>query len=123
MKLSRLEAGDFDRIVAGLKRMGDDARQMARAVLVNQRPLPEVALEHSVTKQRVHLAVETVRKRYAQTNEECGFMNMEIELPHLLAQSLDQFAKALESQTDPAARHAAIVKLSRALSSAEHALE
>lgn len=103
--------------------MGDDARRMASAVLVDQRPLLMVAEEHGVTKQRVHLAVENIRKEYARTGENCGWMNCEMELPHLLAHGLSQFAVALHSQTDPAARHAAIVKLTRALNSAEHTLD
>lgn len=122
MKLSRLSADDFSSI-AGRTELWADAQNMARAVLVDQRTLSEVAEEHAVTKQRVHLAVESVRKEYARKNEDCGWMNIEVQLPHVLAEGLVQFAAALQSQADPAARHAAIVKLNRALSSAEHALD
>lgn len=122
MKLSRLTAEDFVRIAAKTK-MGADAQLMAKRVLVDQRALPEVASEHAVTKQRVHLAVEAIRKEYAKKHEQCGWIMAELELPHTLALELERFAVALAVQRDAGARQAAMVKFARALASAQHALE
>lgn len=122
MKLSRLATDDFARIATRTKKMGVDALSMASGVLVNQRSLPELAKEYDVSKQRVHLAVETIRKEYAAGKEECGWMNVELELPHALAHVLAQFTVALHDQPDESARQAAIVKVCRALTSAEKLL-
>lgn len=123
MKLSRLAADDFARIAGRTKKMGIDALNMASGVLVDQRSLPELAKDHAVSKQRVHLAVEAIRKEYAAGNEDCGWMSVELELPHVLAHALAHFTDALQEQPDEAARRAAIVKVCRALTSAENTLD
>lgn len=122
MKLSRLAADDFTRVASRTKKMGEEAVNMARGVLVEQRSLPEMANEYGVTKQRVHLAVETIRKEYSRGNDDCGWMHVELELPHELAHTLAEFTEALQAQTDVATRRAAIVKVSRALTSAARSL-
>jgi len=122
MKLSRLSAEDFVRIAAKTK-MGVDAQLMAKRVLVDQRALAEVASEHAVTKQRVHLAVETIREKYAIMREHCGWINAELEMPHTLALELERFAAALGTQLEPGARQVAVGKVAKALASAQHALK
>jgi hypothetical protein len=55
MRLKRLTPQAFDRAAADT-RMGDQAREMARAVLVDGRAQVDVATEHGMSKQRVSLS-------------------------------------------------------------------
>lgn len=122
MKLIRLAGDDFD-LLAAETEMGPDARMMAKGVLVDRRTLTEMAAEYDVSKQRVHLAVETIRKEYAKSKQHNGWLGLELELPHELATNLERFAAALTSQSDAALREGALVKLARAIASAEHTLQ
>lgn len=122
MKLTRLAANDFE-LLADRTEMGTDARMMAKGFLVERRTLPELAAEHNVSKQRVHLAVETIRKEYARVKMVTGWLELELELPHALAVDIERLAVALSSQSDAGLRQAALVKISRAIASAEHALQ
>ena len=60
MRLKRLTPQAFDRTAADT-RLGEQAREMARAVLVDGRAQVDVATEHGMTKQRVSLAVAAKR--------------------------------------------------------------
>lgn len=122
MKLTRLAADDYDWLAARTE-MGTDARMMAKGVLVDRRTLVEVAAEYDVSKQRVHLAVETIRKEYIRSKRQNGWLGVELELPHQLATDLERFAAALTEQHDAELRQAALVKLARAITSAEHMLQ
>ncbi|KQQ44666.1 hypothetical protein ASF61_21290 [Duganella sp. Leaf126] len=97
MKLVRLSASDFARI-ASRTRLGPAATAMASGILVERRGLAEVAVEHGVTRQRVFLAVESVRKEYSNSLEQCGNLAVELELPHTLAVPLEQFVLTLHAQ-------------------------
>ncbi len=66
MRLKRLTPQAFDRVAADT-RMGEQAREMARAVLVNGRAQVDVATEHGMTKQRVSGAVATIERAYKKT--------------------------------------------------------
>lgn len=123
MKLTRLEPDDFELLASRKTEMGDDAKLMARGFLVEGRKLAEVAAEHDVSKQRVHLAVETIRKEYAKSKLTTGLFELELELPHSLAVDIERFAAALSLQSDSGLRQAALVKIARAIASAEHALQ
>lgn len=114
MKLVRLSAKDFARIAAGT-RLGPAATNMASSVLVERKGLPEVAAEHGVTKQRVFLAVEAVRKEYLKSGEQCGDFAVEIELPHRLAVPLEQFLLALNAQGSIEIKRTMVSKLATAL--------
>jgi len=96
---------------------------MAKGFLVERRTLPEVAAQHNVSKQRVHLTVETIRKEYTKSRLTTGWFELELELPHLLALDIERFAAALSLQADAGLRQAALVKIARAIASAEHALQ
>ena len=122
MKLTRLAPEDFDQL-ANKTEMGADARMMAKGFLVERRTLTEVAAEHNVSKQRVHLAVETIRKEYVKSKLATGWLELELELPHPLAVDIERFAAALSLQADTGLRQAALVKIARAIASAEHALQ
>ncbi|NHZ99076.1 TrfB-related DNA-binding protein [Massilia sp. CCM 8734] len=122
MKLTRLTPDDFDQL-ANKTEMGPDARMMAKGFLVERRTLTEVASQYNVSKQRVHLAVETIRKEYARSKLNTGLLELELELPHTLAVDIERFAKAFSLQADTGLRQAALVKIARAIASAEHSLE
>lgn len=121
MKLTRLAPDDFEQL-AKKTEMGMDARMMARGFLVERRTLTQLAARHNVSKQRVHLAVETIRKEYARSTLHTGWLELELELPHALAVDIERFAAALSLQADTGLRQAALVKIARAIASAEHAL-
>lgn len=122
MKLTRLAPDDFDQL-AKKTEMGTDAQMMAKGFLVDRRTLTEVAAQHNVSKQRVHLAVETIRKEYARSKLATGWLELELELPHPLAVDIERLATALSTQADAGVRQAALVKIARAIASAEHALQ
>jgi len=122
MKLIRLAADDFEQLAAKTE-MGLDAQSMAKGVLVDHRVLADVAAEHGVSRQRVHTAVESIRKEYARSGQTNGWFGVEAELPHQLAVDLERFAATLASQGDAGLRHGAMVKLARAIASAHHMLQ
>ena len=122
MKLTRLATDDFEQL-ANKTGMGTEARLMAKGFLVDRRTLPEVAAQHNVSKQRVHLTVETIRREYTKSKLTTGWFELELELPHLLAVDIERFAAALLLQADSGLRQAALVKIARAIASAEHALQ
>ena len=121
MKLTRLAVDDFQ-VLADKTKMGTDARMMAKGFLVERRSLNEVAALFNVSKQRVHLAVETIRKEYTKSNGTSGWLGLELELPHALAVDIERLAVALNSQTDTELRRASLVKVTRAIAIAERAL-
>lgn len=114
MKLVRLSASDFARI-ASRTRLGPAATAMASGILVERRGLAEVAAEHGVTRQRVFLAVESVRKEYSNSLEQCGSFTVELELPHTLAVPLEQFVLALDAQVSGELKLAMFRRLTLAL--------
>ncbi len=122
MKLTQLSLDDFERL-AGKTEMETDARTMAKGVLVYRRSLLEMAAQFGVSKQRVHQAVELIRKVYAKSKEHDGLFSVELELPHVLAVRLEQLAAAISEQNDSSVREAALAKLGRAFTSAEHLLQ
>jgi hypothetical protein len=121
MKLVQLSARDFD-LLADKTEMGADARHMARGVLVERQSMPAMAAHYSVTRQRVYLAVETIRREYTRSKQRGGWIGVELELPHCLAADLERFAAILRAQPDEAVRQGALVKLSRAFASVEKTL-
>lgn len=114
MKLVRLSANDFARI-ASRTRLGPAASNMASLILVERKGLAEVADEYGVTRQRVFLAVEAVRKEYAKSLEQCGDLALELELPHTLATPLERFILGFNAQKSNAVKLAMIRKLTLAL--------
>jgi hypothetical protein len=121
MKLIRLTEDDFNHL-AEKTDLGPDAREMARGFLVGRRSLLSIADEHGFSKQRVHLAVETIRKRYAKEKLTTGWMEVDVELPHQLALDIERLVAALTQQTDSKLSQAILDKVSRAIIAAEKTL-
>lgn len=96
MKLKHLAPEDFDRL-AKSTRLGERAREMARAVLVDGRTLPDVGVEYGMSKQRVHLAVGTIKRAYNDaTTPSSGLVSVMLELPKSVALELSMLADALK---------------------------
>lgn len=98
MRLKRLSTEAFDNAAANT-RMGGQAIQMARAVLVDGCTQVEVAAKFGLTKQRVSLAVATIERAYSKfaVSPGEGSIRAEFELPEALAFELDAFIAAMGS--------------------------
>lgn len=122
MRITRLSDKTFEQVIASVRsrrRLGEDARKMAYAVLVEGRKALDVAAEYGVTRQRVSLAVSSVRRAYAKslTLEE-SVVSIELELPIALARELAELAAVLAKPLDAEKRDAAIEKVRIAIHSA-----
>lgn len=117
MRLKRLAPDAFDRVAADT-RLGDQAREMARAVLVDGRAQVDVATEYGMTKQRVSLAVATIERAYKKfTTPGVSAIRVELDLPESLALELGALAEALEQCDDTELKQAVIEKVMSAAKS------
>lgn len=115
MRLKRLAPDVFDRVAAGT-RLGVQARDMARAVLVDGRAQVDVATEHGMTKQRVSLAVGTVERAYKKfSSPGVSAIRVELDLPESLALELSGLLEALTGCTDEARKAEALEKATKAI--------
>jgi hypothetical protein len=122
MKLKRLTPEDFAR-VASRTRLGERARDMARAVLVDGRAQADVATEYGMTKQRVNAAVGAIERAYIQTAAPgTGWVSVALDLPEALALELASLVDALRGARDEAARTKALAQVTRAIRAAKNAL-
>lgn len=115
MRLKRLASDVFDRVAADT-RLGDQAREMARAVLVDGRAQVDVATEHGMTKQRVSLAVAAIERAYKKfSTPGVSAIRVELDLPESLALELSGFLDALKGCTDEDKRAEALEKAKNAI--------
>lgn len=111
MRLTRLAPHIFDQVAADT-RLGDQARGMARAVLVDGRAQADVATEYGMTKQRIGLAVTAIRRTYAKSSVPgWGSMRVELDLSESLALELGALAEALVQSDDASLKQAVIEKV------------
>lgn len=111
MRLKRLTQQAFDRAAADT-RMGDQAREMARAVLVDGRAQVDVATEHGMSKQRVNGAVATIERAYKKTTTPgVSAIRVELDLPEALALELGALVEALGQCGDPELKQSVIEKV------------
>ncbi|MCW5323643.1 hypothetical protein D5039_21590 [Verminephrobacter aporrectodeae subsp. tuberculatae] len=123
MRLKRLSQQIFDRTAADT-RLGDQARKMARAVLVDGRAQVDVATEHGMTKQRVSLAVATIERAYKKTTTPgLGSIRVELDLPETLALELGGVAEAMKACSDVAKVADALKKATNAVRKATKSLK
>lgn len=99
MKLSRLDVRTFE-FIASRTRMGPKAKAMAAAVLVEQQSLTASARRFNVSKQRVEVAVNTVRKAHHAVAPEMGWGRVSFEIPLVLAAALAGFVEVLDATAD-----------------------
>ncbi len=110
MRLKRLTPQAFDRAAADT-RMGDQAREMARAVLVDGRAQVDVATEYGMSKQRVSGAVATIERAYKKTTTPgVSSIRVELDLPETLA-----LAEAMKGCDDAARCAEALDKATNAV--------
>lgn len=123
MKLKRLSADDFDRLAAST-RLGDRARDMARAVLVDGRSQVDVAAEFGMTKQRVHLAIATMERAYSQTSTPGrGWIGVDLNLPEPLALELTGLIDCLQKCENDALRDKALARAVRGIAEARQSID
>lgn len=115
MRLKRLTPQAFDRTAADT-RLGEQAREMARAVLVDGRAQVDVATEHGMTKQRVSLAVAAIERAYKKaTTPGVSSIRVELDLPEALALELAALAEAMKGCEDVAKSAEALEKATTAV--------
>ena len=115
MRLKRLTPQAFDRTAADT-RLGDQAREMARAVLVDGRAQVDVATEHGMTKQRVSLAVAAIERAYKKaTTPGVSSIRVELDLPEALALELAALVEAMKGCDDAAKTAEALEKTTSAV--------
>ena len=115
MRLKRLTPQAFDRVAADT-RMGDQAREMARAVLVDGRAQVDVATEYGMSKQRVSGAVATIERAYKKTTTPgVSSIRVELDLPETLALELAALAEAMKGCDDAARCAEALDKATNAV--------
>ena len=123
MRLKRLTPQAFDRVAADT-RMGEQAREMARAVLVDGRAQVDVATEHGMTKQRVSGAVATIERAYKKTTPPgVSAIRVELELPEALALELAALVEAMQGCDDAAKSAEALEKATNAVRKATKLLK
>lgn len=121
VKLQSIGAHDFE-VLADQTGLGQDAREMARLHLVEGMPMPEVGLQFGVTRQRVRLAVESIRRVHQAGGTRTGSVRVDVEIPEALAAPLGDFLDALRASTSKDTKGQAIAQVGRALASAKSAL-
>ncbi len=115
MKLIRLTQQDFDSI-APKTRLGHQALEMARSVLVDARSQADVAREYGMTKQRVGLAVASIERAYKESAiQSTANVRVELDIPERLALELGAFVDAIKESTDSAKSSEAIEKITIAV--------
>lgn len=111
MKLKRLSSEEFDRLAA-TTRLREQARNMARSVLVDGRTQVDVATEWGMSKQRVNLAVAAIERAYsASTAPGGGMVRVSLDLPEGLALELSNLMEATKECQDKELVAAAVEKI------------
>ncbi len=121
VKLQSIGAHDFNAL-ADRTGLGQDAREMARLHLVEGLPMPEVGERFGVTRQRVRLAVESIRRVHQAGVTRTGSVRVDIEIPEALAGPLADFLDALRTAGSKDTKVQAIAQVGRALAAAKSAL-
>ena len=123
MRLKRLTPQAFDRTAADT-RLGEQAREMARAVLVDGRAQLDFATEHGMTKQLVIFAVAAIERAYKKaTTPGVSSIRVELDLPETLALELAALAEAMKGCDDVAKSAEALEKATTAVRKATKLLK
>lgn len=96
MKLKRLSLTEFIR-VAQTTGLTEQTQAMAREVLVDGASQTNVATKYGMTKQRIHLAINTLEKAYFKgPTTGNSIVNVTLDLPENLALELANLTAALQ---------------------------
>lgn len=96
LTVKRLDRKAFE-AAANATELGEDARTMARMVLVDGKSMVEVGAKYAMSKQRVFLAVTAVRKAYAENPVGTGWVNMALDIPESVAADLAETLVAIKN--------------------------
>lgn len=97
MKLHRLPSNEFDRL-ADTTNLLPQARDMARAVLVDGRTQTDVATQYGMSRQRVNLAVSVIQRAYINFSGIVdGDVRVSFEMPEEFALELGALINAIKS--------------------------
>jgi hypothetical protein len=122
MKLTRLTPAAFDHL-ADQTSLGDQAKTMARSVLVDGRSQTEVATEYGMTRQRVNLAVGSIKRAYSKSaTPGSSWVTLEVELPDTLALALTCLAEELRTCSDEKTRKRTVAHALRSIETARRSL-
>lgn len=123
-KLRNLTAADFEKL-ANETSLGDVARAMAREYFVMNRTQTDIATEFGKTKQRVNLALESIRRVHeakAAQFKTAG-VSLNDSVPELIHAPLQEFLSELRNVKSEAKRKLALDQVARALERATWALK
>lgn len=122
-RLKRIGEAEFD-MLADQTRLGDAARSMARMVLVEGQSAVDVAKQFGMSKQRVGLAVESIRRAHQSVaTTRNGWVKVELELPERWFAQLPQVLDALRATSSPDAQAVALSQVAHALQRALQTLQ
>lgn len=113
--LKRIDAREFDKL-AEKTGLGEAAREMARLVLVEGKTMPEAAELCGTYKQRVSLAVGSIRRVHQGAATRSGWVSLNVEVPERLSGQLTELLTALKATKSRDAK-------ALALSQVEHAIQ
>lgn len=120
--LKRIDAREFDKLAekTGLQ---PAALNMARLVLVEGKSITEAAKQCGTYKQRVSLAVGSIRRVHQVAATRSGWVRLEIEVPERLSKHLADLVEALKSSTSRDAKALVLARIELALTMARKTLE
>ena len=119
--LKRVDAREFDEL-ASKTGLGEAAREMARLVLVEGKTMPEAAELCGTYKQRVSLAVGSIRRVHQNAAARSGWVSLEMEVPQRLSVQLMALLTALKASNSSAAAALVLSEIERALEKARQTL-
>jgi len=105
--------------------MGEQARQMAGAVLVNGMTTTEAGKMFGVTRQRIGLAVAVIQRVYDSevAPSSNAQINVSMDLPEVVALALGRFVTAHQDCVDGALQKEAVEQLEKAIDAATKRLK
>ena len=119
--LKRIDAREFDKL-AEKTGLGAAAREMARLVLVEGKTMPEAAELCGTYKQRVSLAVGSIRRVHQGAATRSGWVSLNMEVPERLSVQLTELLAALKVSKSRTAKALALSQVEHALQKARQTL-
>ena len=119
--LISINATEFEELAA-LTRLREGPKAMAKMVLVEGKTGPEVAAIFSVSKQRVSVAVGSIRKAHVRKSRSV-WVKLKVTVPQAISDHMNDFLAALTATESPDAQALAIGTVTRALSHATENLK
>lgn len=120
--LKRVDAREFARLAA-MTGLQPAACEMARLVLVEGKTLTEAAAQCGTYKQRVSLAVESIRRVHQGAVTRSGWVRMEVEMPERLSKGLVELLEAMKVAKSRDEKALALVQVEHAIARALQTLK